>query len=197
MRNNILFLFLTIILIISPIWADSQSIPKYNRDDYGSAWSDDDKDGYNTREEVLIRDNKATKDGTVILNGKVNKGKWICPYTGTITTDPLKMDIDHVVPLSEAHISGAYQWTSAKKHQYYNYLKDSIELIAASGSANKSKGDKDPSQWMPSKNKCIYILNWVKIKKDWNLTMDPVESTYIAKFMKDSSKTIAKLKKKM
>ena len=87
------------------------------------------------------------------------------------------MDIDHLVPLKEAHQSGAYAWDQAKRKAFANELKDSEHLIAVAASANRSKGAKDPAEWLPP-NKAFwksYAQAWVNIKIRWNLKADAAE----------------------
>ena len=87
------------------------------------------------------------------------------------------MDIDDLVPLKEAHQSGAYAWDQAKRKAFANELKDSEHLIAVAASANRSKGAKDPAEWLPP-NKSFwksYAQAWVNIKIRWNLKADAAE----------------------
>ena len=42
----------------------------------------------------------------------VVSGKWIGLYTGKIFDQASDIDIDHIIPLREAHISGALVWSS-------------------------------------------------------------------------------------
>ena len=84
------------------------------------------------------------------------------------------MDIDHLVPLKNAHISGASNWSKRKKNRYYNYLKYDNHLIAVSKNANRNKSDKSPVEWLPPNKEyqCEYVREWYKIKKDWGLTIE-------------------------
>jgi len=61
-------------------------------------------------------------------------------YTGQYFTDPRKLDMDHVVPLAEAHQSGGYARSIAKYRQYANDLASSEHLIAVASAANRSDG---------------------------------------------------------
>ena len=38
----------------------------------------------------------------------MTSGEWLAPYTGIVVTDPCKLDIAHMVPLGNAHASGAW-----------------------------------------------------------------------------------------
>jgi len=54
-------------------------------------------------------------------------------------------------------------------------------LIAVSASSNRSKGDKDPADWLPELRSyhCDYAKNWVKVKVKWGLSVDQREFTAI------------------
>jgi hypothetical protein len=81
------------------------------------------------------------------------------PYKGDKVTDPSSLDIDHVIPLQYADEHGAHAWDAAKKQQFAN---DTDQLLAVSSSANRSKGDKGPSEWLPQKTEqCVYARTWV------------------------------------
>lgn len=142
----------------------------YNREDWGS-WIDEDRDGLYTRDEVLAEESLIKP---VISNNKVVYGKWFDKYTGKYFTNPNDLDIDHLVPLKNAYISGASNWSKRKKNRYYNYLKSDNHLIAVSKSANRNKSDKSPVEWLPPNEEyqCEYVREWYKIKVDWGLTIE-------------------------
>jgi|TARA_B110000046_G_scaffold154127_1_gene163921 hypothetical protein len=50
-------------------------------------------------------------------------------------TDPKKLDIDHLVPLAEAHSSGANYWDAEKRKAFTKDLSDIRSLIAVKASA--------------------------------------------------------------
>lgn len=155
---------------------------EYNRKNWRH-WIDDDRDGFDTRQEVLIEENLADTLLVTYVNGKkrVIKGLWICPYTGDSITNPKKLDIDHFVPLGNAYESGGKNWSKDKKKLYANYLKNPKHLVAVKSSANRSKGKKSPDRWMPEKNKCEYLITWVLLKQFWELEMTFQESAFISK----------------
>jgi hypothetical protein len=137
-------------------------------------WIDADKDGCNTRAEVLI-DEAITKP-KVGSKCTLTGGKWISSYDGKSITKSSDLDVDHMVPLAEAWRSGAWKWNAAQRQSYANDLEDSRALIAVTLSTNRSKGDKDPALWMPAKEQCVYIENWIAIKTKYSLTVDSQEA---------------------
>ena len=143
---------------------------EYNREDWGN-WIDEDGDGLNTRHEVLVEESLIKP---VISNNKVVSGKWFDKYTGKYFTNPSDLDIDHLVPLKNAYISGASNWSKKKKNRYYNYLKYDNHLIAVSKSANRNKSDKSPVDWLPPNEEyqCEYVREWFKIKTAWGLAIE-------------------------
>ncbi len=138
-------------------------------------WIDTDKDGCDTRAEVLIEE--AITKPKVGAKCKLTGGKWISSYDGKTITNASLLDIDHMVPLAEAWRSGAWKWSSPQRQAYANDLEDSRALIAVTLSTNRSKGDKDPALWMPAKEQCTYTENWIAIKVKYSLTVDAKEAT--------------------
>ena len=99
---------------------------------------------------------------------------WTSPYDGVTTGDPGVLQIDHLVPLAEAQQSGARDWTTARRHAYYN---DPANLVAVTIHANTSKGDRDPGQWRPPARDswCAYAVGWIAVKGTYGLNVDPAE----------------------
>ena len=148
----------------------------YDRDDWGSGWSDDDSDCINTRHEVLILES-LTETGFSSSGCSVVSGQWYAAFTGTYVTNPSSLDVDHFVPLANAHDSGGWAWSSATKRSYYNDLVDPQHLIAVTASANRSKGSRGPEEWKPPDSSywCQYADSWVDIKVRWALTVTSAE----------------------
>ena len=149
----------------------------YDRDDWGSGWSDEDSDCINTRHEVLILESLI--DAEMDPSGcKVIGGQWFDAFTGTYVDDPGSLDIDHFVPLANAHASGGWAWSAADKRDYYNNLADPQHLIAVTASANRSKGSRGPDEWKPPDSSywCQYAYSWAEIKARWELTVTSSET---------------------
>ncbi len=148
----------------------------YSREQFGTDdWIDADRDGCDTREEVLIEESLIV---TTLGSGcSVLVGRWFSPYDGKTITTAGTIDIDHFVPLGEAWDSGAKTWTAAKRERYANELSDPLHLIAVTRSTNRSKSDRDPAAWMPPRAefRCEYVSTWIAIKGRWKLTVDIAE----------------------
>lgn len=153
----------------------------YDRDLY-KHWIDHDRDGCDTRREVGIAE--AKHDPTVGPDCSFTSGKWKSYYDGVTTTDFGTFDVDHMTPLAEAHDSGGWAWDPDTREAYANDLDDKRSLVAVSASSNRSKGDKDPAEWMPAKGKCRYVTEWLAVKWRWSLTIDPTEKKTLRKHVK-------------
>lgn len=153
----------------------------YRRDAFGGRWVDLDGNGCNQRDDVLLRD---AVPGTVLVQWQgacdhdVLAGTWLDPYTGaTMEFTDLKEDsqaraiqIDHIVPLAEAWISGADEWSAARRELFAN---DLTVLLAVDGPTNSAKGAADPAAWRPKKSfQCEYAIRWIGIKAAWDLGAD-------------------------
>ena len=172
----------TIILRIS-VAPDNTQTP-YDRSEW-KHWIDSDDDCQDTRHEVLI------SEATVAIEFKdreqceVATGSWTDLYTREVLTNPGDLDIDHMVPLVNAHKSGGYAWDQKRKREYANDLTHAGHLIAVSASANRSKGGKGPDEWRPPNTDywCQYALDWVTIKWEWELTATESEASALSEML--------------
>jgi hypothetical protein len=151
----------------------------YDRDLFAD-WYDADRNGCNTRKEVLIAE---SLDPVQIGPGcTITGGRWFSIYDNVETTDSSKFDIDHMVPLSEAWDSGAWNWNADQRKHFANDLDQPFFLIAVTASSNRSKSDRDPAEWMPpnANYHCEYVRIWIEIKRAWDLSVDQAEHNYLA-----------------
>jgi hypothetical protein len=158
----------------------------YDREDkFGSAWVDMDRNGCDTRNDVLVRDLVAT---TVAPDCRVLTGTLADPYTGTSIafvrgegTSSL-VQIDHVVALSDAWQTGAQQLSA---EQRYEFATDPLNLLAVDGPTNSSKGDGDAATWLPPNTsfRCAYVSRQVAVKSAYDLWVTQAEHDAIARVL--------------
>ena len=162
--------------------------PAYQRSLY-QHWIDADGDCQDTRQEVLIRD----ADGELTMSDDtcmVLRGLWVDPYSNEIFTNPKDLDVDHMVPLKNAHESGGYGWDKNTRRSYANDLDDPNHLLAVKASENRKKSAKSPDKYLPPYEpyQCEYVDNWVSIKKRWMLSMTELEENAIVEVLKKCEK---------
>ncbi|MGW7412535.1 HNH endonuclease family protein [Streptomyces sp. NPDC054863] len=142
----------------------------YERKAFGRAWADTDANGCGTRDDILKRDLKNVK----FTDGKCKVASGVLqndPYTGgriEYKRGASKVDIDHLVALSDAWQKGAQQWKPGKRLAFAN---DPLNLLAAEASANRRKGDGDTATWLPPNKayRCAYVASQVAVKKKYGV----------------------------
>jgi hypothetical protein len=149
----------------------------YSREAFGSAWKDVDRNGCDTRNDILQRD-----FATVILksgtgNCKVIGGTWIDPYSNesyTFAEAPIGAQIDHVVSLKNAWQMGADQWTDQMRVEFAN---DPLNLRVTIASLNQQKSDSNAASWLPpfKPGRCAFIATQVAVKAKWLLYVTEAE----------------------
>jgi hypothetical protein len=143
-------------------------------------WQDRDGDGCDTRDEVLISEAVA---GTV-QGCEVIGGRWVSLYDGSVVADASALDIDHVVALSEAWGSGAWRWNPNRRARFANDLGYPLALIAVTAGTNRSKGDQDPAEWVPSTGRCRFAKAWIGVKFRWRLAVDTRERAALQQLLR-------------
>lgn len=152
----------------------------YDRDLFAD-WYDADRNGCNTRKEVLIAE--SLDPVQIGARCAITGGRWFSIYDNVETTDSSSFDIDHMVPLSEAWDSGAWNWNADQRKHFANDLDQPFFLIAVTASSNRSKSDRDPAEWMPPNSgyHCEYVRIWIEIKRAWDLSVDQAEHDFLAR----------------
>ena len=168
-------------IAVAPVRSD---IPKYNRGEW-SHWADEDGDCQDARQEALIAESETPVKYANDDRCRVASGSWAGPYTGEVFTDPGTLDIDHMVPLANAHRSGGWAWSEDRKREYANDLSYEGHLIAAKASANRAKGSKGPEGWKPPERGywCRYAVDWISIKNGWELTATESEAAALGQML--------------
>ena len=165
---------------------DPQNVDYDREGQFGRAWLDVDDNGCDTRNDILARDLddiSLDEDDCTVLTGTLED-----PYTGqTINfqrgaSTSSAVQIDHIVPLSWAARQGALDWDQDTRVAFAN---DPVNLIAADGPANGSKGDKGPAEWLPPNEAfhCDYVGAFVQVVDTYDLTMPPADAERAAEVL--------------
>ncbi len=104
-------------------------IPEYDRSDWRH-WVDADGDCQDARQEVLVEESLVSVTFETDRGCRVATGQWYGAFTGVYTGDPGDLDIDHLVPLKNAHLSGGWRWDAEMREEYANDMSDPDHLIA-------------------------------------------------------------------
>ncbi len=161
------------------------SMAGYDREGFPH-WSDARENGWrvsdgacDVREAALIRDGENVSIGE---GCDVESGRWLDPYTTRTYTDPLDIDIDHLVPLANAYRSGASEWDESERERYAN---DPENLLSVEDNANQEKGDKGPEAWKPPNRAiwCSYAKRWISVKSSYDLTVNPGEKSALNRML--------------
>jgi hypothetical protein len=158
----------------------------YSREQFGEAWADVDRNGCDTRDDVLNRDlgRRAWRPGTrgcVVVAGVLHD-----PYTGRRLefrkAEAEAVQIDHVVALSDAWQKGAAQWKPGRRRAFAN---DPLNLLAVDGPTNSSKSDGDAATWLPPQRsyRCRFVARQVAVKAKWDLSVTLAEHDAIARVL--------------
>ena len=152
----------------------------YERAQFGPTWSDVDRNGCDTRNDILYRDltSKTFKSGTqncVVLTGILSD-----PYSGEKISfvrgvgSSMDVQIDHVVALSNAWQTGAFKLSYDKRLAFAN---DPMNLLAVKGRLNSQKGDGDAATWLPPRKdiRCAYVAQQIVVKAKYKLWVTPAE----------------------
>jgi hypothetical protein len=151
---------------------------------FGAAWLDVDRNGCDTRDDILRRDLTAVT-GTRCT---VRTGVLHDPYTHR-TIDFVRgvrtsaaVQIDHVVPLGDAWRTGAQGWTQAKRIALAN---DPINLFAVDGPTNEQKSDSDAASWLPPNKtfRCTYIAHQIGVKHAYGLWITAAEKAAMQRIL--------------
>ena len=148
----------------------------YDRDLYvPRGWLESDRPRCSVRERVLIAEAQSISE--VDQNCRPIDGVWISWYDGERFVNPSDLDIDHMVPLAEAHRSGAARWSAERKSRFANDLQLAATLTAVSASSNRTKRADDPAEWKPPLRSawCQYAHDWIAVKLKWSLSANRSE----------------------
>ena len=152
----------------------------YSRGAFGQSWADVDRNGCDTRNDILKRDMtsivyKAKTRNCVVLSGTLidrYSGETINFVRGDVSS--MEVQIDHVVALSNSWQTGAFKLSIAQRTALAN---DPLNLFAVKGRLNSQKGDGDVATWVPPMKsfRCAYVAQQIAVKAKYSLWVVPPE----------------------
>jgi hypothetical protein len=161
----------------------------YTRDQFGPAWADVDRNGCDTRNDILKRDLtdevfKEKTNGCTVLSGTLVdpfSGETINFVRGVATSS--EVQIDHTVALSNAWQTGAYKLTADQRKAFAN---DPLNLLAVKGRLNSQKGDGDAATWLPplKSYRCEYVSRQIAVKVKYKLWFTAPEKEAMIRILK-------------
>lgn len=168
----------------------------YSRDEFGDGWAD--VGGCDMRNIMLKRgmsEFKLSDDECTVLSGTLND-----PYTATTinfvrgSTTSDKVQIDHVVALSDSWQKGAQNLSYEKRVQLAN---DPLELLAVDGPANQKKGDSDAASWLPPNKafRCQYVARQIAVKRKYGLWVTEAEKSAMSRVLNGCKEQVLPIEK--
>ena len=146
----------------------------YTRAQFGQAWADVDRNGCDTRNDMLKRDlteivYKVKTRNCVVATGILldrYSGETINFVRGNVTS--MEVQIDHVIALSNAWQTGAFKLTVLQRTALAN---DPMNLFAVKGRLNLQKSDGDAATWLPPLKsfRCAYVAQQIAVKAKYSL----------------------------
>ncbi|MDR6969789.1 HNH endonuclease family protein [Leifsonia shinshuensis] len=153
--------------------------------DFGSAWLDVDRNGCDTRNDILSRDLTDTvrKGSCTVLSGTLADaytGETIHFVRGQKTSSLVQ--IDHIVPLQNAWITGGQQLTQAQRVSLAN---DPLNLIAVDAHSNQQKSSGDAATWLPAAKgfRCEYVARQISVKATYGLWVTSAEKAAMTRVL--------------
>ena len=146
----------------------------YTRAQFGPVWADVDRNGCDTRNDILKRDLSAITFRAKTRNCVVESGTLVDRYSGETINfvkgnlSSMDVQIDHVVALSNAWQTGAFKLSAIERRALAN---DPLNLFAVKGRLNSQKGDGDAATWLPPLKsfRCTYIAQQIAVKAKYSL----------------------------
>jgi hypothetical protein len=160
----------------------------YSRAAFGPQWSDIDRNGCDTRNDILKRDltNIVFREKT--RDCVVESGTLLDPFSNSQIEfkrgekTSFLVQIDHVVSLSNAWQTGIFRASLKDRTLFAN---DPLNLLAVKGSLNSQKSDGDAATWLPPYKpfRCKFVSIQVEVKSKYQLWVTKAEKDAILRVL--------------
>ena len=184
---------------VVPVVSDAQSalallpvkgrapLTGYDRSQFGQAWADVDRNGCDTRNDVLRRDLTAVIEpgthGCVVLSGTLAdpySGRTIAFVRGRVHVGAVQ--IDHVVALGDAWQTGAQQWTPPGA-QRSPTTRANCSRSTAPSTSRRATATRRPGYRPPSAYRCTYVSRQIAVKQAYGLWVTAAEHDAMARVL--------------
>lgn len=178
--------------------ARSLSETPYDRAFFGQEWMDVDRNGCDTRNDMLRRD----LDDLVVREGThgcvAYSGRFVDPYTAETfyfergSGNAGELHVDHIVALSDAWRKGAADWNEETRVEFAN---DPMNLVVTFGDINMSKGANDAGAWLPPHQPahCAFAVHVVWVKDRYNLAVSQNEAITLGDVLDECGEPFSEL----
>ena len=95
--------------------------------------------------------------------------EYLCPYTGLTIIDIDMLDFEHIVSLKTTYMNCPDWWTEKEMNEY---AYDQLVGVDVYNKANRSKGAKTPSEWLPEVNIEDFCFTYLAICYKYDIAMD-------------------------
>ena len=160
----------------------------YTRAQFGPTWADVDRNGCDTRNDILQRDLTEITYRPKTRNCLVESGNLVDSYSGEVINfrrgniTSMEVQIDHVVALSNAWQTGAFKLDALQRRALAN---DPLNLFAVKGRLNSQKGDGDAATWLPPRKsfRCTYVSHQIAVKAKYSLWVTAPEKAAMKRIL--------------
>lgn len=160
----------------------------YTRAQFGPTWADVDRNGCDTRNDILQRDLTEISYRAKTRNCVVESGNLVDRYSGEVINfkrgniSSMEVQIDHVVSLSNAWQTGAFKLDALQRRALAN---DPLNLFAVKGRLNSQKRDGDAATWLPPLKsfRCTYVSHQIAVKAKYSLWVTAPEKAAMRRIL--------------
>ena len=160
----------------------------YTRAQFGPTWADVDRNGCDTRNDILQRDLTEISYRAKTRDCVVESGNLVDRYSGEVINfkrgniSSMEVQIDHVVALSNAWQTGAFKLDALQRRALAN---DPLNLFAVKGRLNSQKRDGDAATWLPPLKsfRCTYVSHQIAVKAKYSLWVTPPEKAAMRRIL--------------
>lgn len=161
-------------------------------------WLDLDRNGCTSRQDTLVGQAVTVRTGRIRSHGSTCEealsGRWRDAYTGRLvavadlkdSTQAQLVQVDHLVSLYEAWVSGAAAWSPQRRIAFAHDVRRP-ELWAVSAATNLAKAHRGADSWAPKTPalRCRFGRSYVAVKAAYDLTVTATEREALAGMLAD------------